>query len=103
HLEAARADRLGFRRRHAKAGRAAFVGDPRLVGRTVPVSASVVVLSGGLDSTVCMALAHAGGAVTALSFDYGQRHRIELERAAAVAAHFGASNFVVSLDASAWG
>jgi 7-cyano-7-deazaguanine synthase len=68
------------------------------------VTASVVVLSGGLDSTVCMALAHSQRApLIALSFDYGQRHHIELERAAAVAAHFSAAHLVVSLDASAWG
>ena len=39
----------------------------------------------------------------ALTFDYGQRHRIELERAAAVAQHYGADHLVVRLDASAWG
>jgi 7-cyano-7-deazaguanine synthase len=66
------------------------------------------VLSGGLDSTVCLALAvrHAPGdrvRPTALSFDYGQRHRIELERAATIAAHYGAEHLVVRLDASAWG
>lgn len=60
-------------------------------------------LSGGLDSTVCCALAAREGTVLGLSFDYGQRHRIELERAAAVAAHFGAEHLVVSLDASRWG
>lgn len=60
-------------------------------------------LSGGLDSTVCCALAAREGAVLGLSFDYGQRHRIELERAAAVAAHFGAEHLVVNLDASRWG
>jgi 7-cyano-7-deazaguanine synthase len=39
----------------------------------------------------------------ALTFDYGQRHRVELERAAAVAGHYGADHLVVRLDASAWG
>jgi 7-cyano-7-deazaguanine synthase len=65
----------------------------------------LVVLSGGLDSTVCMALARAEGAtdLVALSFDYGQRHRVELEHATAVAAHYGAEHLVVSLDASRWG
>ena len=64
-------------------------------------------LSGGLDSTVCLALAaeraHPRERLVALTFDYGQRHRIELDRAAAVAAHFGADHLVVHLDASAWG
>jgi 7-cyano-7-deazaguanine synthase len=69
------------------------------------VAGHLVVLSGGLDSTVCMALAsgEGGSAPLALTFDYGQRHRVELERAAAVAAHYGAEQLVVHLDASAWG
>jgi 7-cyano-7-deazaguanine synthase len=64
---------------------------------------NVVVLSGGLDSTVCTALAAAEGPVLALTFDYGQRHRVELERAGQVARHFGAEQLVVRLDASQWG
>ena len=65
---------------------------------------SLVVLSGGLDSTVCAALAARDGSLRlALTFDYGQRHRIELDRAAAVAAHFGVEQLVVKLDASQWG
>ncbi len=71
------------------------------------MSGRLVVLSGGLDSTVCLALAasetHPSDTLTALTFDYGQRHRIELERAAAIATHFGADPLVVRLDASAWG
>lgn len=67
----------------------------------------LVVLSGGLDSTVCLALAadeeHPSGPLVALTFDYGQRHRIELERASAVAAHYDADHLVVRLDASSWG
>ena len=65
----------------------------------------VVLLSGGLDSTVCMALAAAekAGTLLALTFEYGQRHRLEVERAGAVAAHYGAEQLVVALDASAWG
>ena len=64
----------------------------------------LVILSGGLDSTVCMALAARDtGGVLALTFDYGQRHRIEIDRAALVAAHYGAEHLVVVLDASRWG
>ena len=67
----------------------------------------LVVLSGGLDSTVCLALAAEEARprerLVALTFDYGQRHRIELERAAAIAGHYGADHLVVRLDASAWG
>jgi len=69
-----------------------------------PTAGSVIVLSGGLDSTVCTAMAaEQTEQVTALTFDYGQRHRIELERAAAVAAYYRADHLVVSIDASAWG
>ena len=47
---------------------------------------SVVLLSGGLDSTTTLAVAKAQGlAVHALSVDYGQRHRVELEQAERVA------------------
>lgn len=65
----------------------------------------LVVLSGGLDSTVCTALAAAESGVPplALTFDYGQRHRTELDRAAGVAGHYRAEHLVVHLDTSAWG
>jgi 7-cyano-7-deazaguanine synthase len=64
---------------------------------------NLVVLSGGLDSTVCTALAAREGPLVALTFDYGQRHRIELTRAAAVARHYRAEQLLVRLDASQWG
>ncbi len=65
---------------------------------------AVVILSGGLDSTVCLAEAVTTKApVIALTIDYGQRHRIELERATAVAAHYGVEHIVQRLDLSAWG
>jgi 7-cyano-7-deazaguanine synthase len=64
---------------------------------------NVVILSGGLDSTVCLAVAARDGPVLALTFDYGQRHRIELDRAAAVASRYRAEQLVVRLDASQWG
>jgi 7-cyano-7-deazaguanine synthase len=64
----------------------------------------LVVLSGGLDSTVCTALASREcDTVAALTFDYGQRHRVELERAALVAEHYRADHLVVQIDASQWG
>lgn len=54
---------------------------------------AVVVLSGGLDSTTCMGIAHARGySLYALTFDYGQRHRIEVEHAKAVARHYGVAD-----------
>lgn len=69
------------------------------------VSGAVVTLSGGLDSTVCMAIAHAEcpEPVIAVSFDYGQRHRTELDRAAAVARAYGAEHLVVAMDMGGWG
>ena len=65
----------------------------------------LVILSGGLDSTVCMGVAgrDSGRPPVALTFDYGQRHRTELDRAAAVAARFRSEHLVVELDASRWG
>jgi 7-cyano-7-deazaguanine synthase len=69
------------------------------------VAGHLVVLSGGLDSTVCMALAtdETGTPPLALTFDYGQRHRTELDRAAGVAGHYRSEHLVVHLDTSAWG
>lgn len=52
---------------------------------------AVVLVSGGLDSATVLAIArHAGWRCHALSIDYGQRHRVELEAAARVAAALGA-------------
>jgi 7-cyano-7-deazaguanine synthase len=61
---------------------------------------AIVLLSGGLDSSTCLLMAREEGfEVHALSFDYGQRHRIELDRAAAVAARYGAREHrVVRID-----
>jgi 7-cyano-7-deazaguanine synthase len=39
----------------------------------------------------------------ALSFDYGQRHRHEIDHAAGVAGHYRAEHLIVELDTSAWG
>ncbi len=58
---------------------------------------AVCLLSGGLDSSTCLALAHREGyECYALSFDYGQRHRVELEAAARVAQALGAARHVVA-------
>jgi 7-cyano-7-deazaguanine synthase len=63
---------------------------------------AVVLVSGGLDSATVLAIARAEGfACYALTFDYGQRHRIELEAAARVAQSLGtADHRVVKLDLS---
>ena len=58
---------------------------------------AVCLLSGGLDSSTCLALARREGyACYALTFDYGQRHRYELEAAARVAAAIGVERSVVT-------
>lgn len=54
---------------------------------------AVVLLSGGLDSATTLAIArHEGYACHALSFDYGQRHRFELEAARRVAQRLGVAS-----------
>jgi 7-cyano-7-deazaguanine synthase len=58
---------------------------------------AVCLLSGGLDSSTCLALARREGyACYALSFDYGQRHKIELEAAARIATTLGAEHHLVA-------
>lgn len=55
------------------------------------VARAVVLLSGGMDSATCLAIARADGCEChALSFDYGQRHRAELAAAALIAGRLGA-------------
>lgn len=68
-----------------------------MVKRRMPTRVrAVVLLSGGLDSTVTAALAkRAGHELRCLSFDYGQRHARELESARAVAKALGAAEHVV--------
>lgn len=57
---------------------------------------AVCLLSGGLDSATCLAYAqHRGYDAYALSFDYGQRHRIEIEAAQRIAASLGAVKHVI--------
>ncbi|UYV16122.1 7-cyano-7-deazaguanine synthase QueC [Porphyrobacter sp. ULC335] len=66
---------------------------------------AVVLLSGGLDSMVTAALAQeAGFAVHALTVDYGQRHKLELESAARIASRLGlARHTQIALDLRAFG
>lgn len=64
---------------------------------------AVVLASGGLDSSLCLALARRGGGpVLALGIDYGQRNRIELERLEQVAEALGCEVLVVPLDMRRW-
>lgn len=66
---------------------------------------AVVLLSGGLDSSTCLAWARARGfACTTLAVDYGQRHRVELEAARRVARALGvADHREIALDLRAVG
>lgn len=64
---------------------------------------AIVSLSGGLDSTVCAAMAvmqYGSPQVMAVSFDYGQRHKAELEHAAAVAERLSIRHRILTLDPS---
>ena len=62
---------------------------------------ALVVLSGGQDSTTCLywAIRRFGrDQVSSLTFDYGQRHRIELDCAADVASQAGVANRILPID-----
>jgi 7-cyano-7-deazaguanine synthase len=57
---------------------------------------AVVLFSGGLDSSTCLAIAKSQGFnAYALSFRYGQRHTVELEAAKRVAKHLGAAGHLI--------
>lgn len=72
---------------------------------TSPAPYAVALVSGGLDSMVSAALAReAGQRVLALSFDYNQRHRVELAAARRIADVLGAERHIVlPMDLSAFG
>ena len=73
-------------------------------GTDAPRSA-IVLVSGGLDSATCLAIARAEGhRCHALSFQYGQRHHAELNAARKVAAELGAvEHRVMQIDLGAFG
>lgn len=66
---------------------------------------AICLLSGGLDSTTCLAIAlRQGFECYCLSFDYGQRHRIEIEAASRVVQQLGAAEHkVLRIDLRAFG
>ncbi|HEX8912493.1 MAG TPA: 7-cyano-7-deazaguanine synthase QueC [Humisphaera sp.] len=67
---------------------------------------AIVLTSGGLDSTTCLAIVRADGfaPLYSLAFDYGQRHRHELAAAARVASVYGvAEHRVVTIDLRQFG
>ena len=92
-------------------GRGARIGGPAPGGDSFPRSraggkrAAVVLLSGGMDSATCLAIAQSARAeVHALTVAYGQRHAVEVERARALSrARAVASHRVVELDLRAFG
>ena len=65
---------------------------------------AVVLLSGGLDSMVTAAIAREQGySVLALTVDYGQRHKVELEAAARIAAELADDHAVLKMDLTRFG
>jgi len=68
------------------------------------VTTAVVLLSGGLDSMVCAGIARERGfSVVALTVDYNQRHRVELEAARTIAAALAERHVMLPLDLRAFG
>lgn len=73
--------------------------------QTSPLSTSdaqkpraIVLLSGGLDSTTCLAWAQARYECFALSFSYGQRHSSELDAATTLAKRAGVEHRIIDID-----
>lgn len=65
---------------------------------------AVILFSGGLDSTTCLAVAKSQGFTChALSFDYGQKHSAELKAAARIASEWGVSHTTLNLPIGALG
>ena len=63
-----------------------------------------MLLSGGLDSMVCAALAReAGFDVLALTIDYGQRHKVEIDAARRIAAGLAVKHIILPIDLTAFG
>jgi 7-cyano-7-deazaguanine synthase len=68
------------------------------------LKSAVVLLSGGLDSMVCAGLAREQGySVIALTVDYNQRHRVEIDAARRIAAGLADRHIVLPLDLRAFG
>ena len=66
---------------------------------------TIVLLSGGLDSTTALAIAKSEGyGIFAISFDYGQRHKIELDQAKKIAHHMAVEeHHIVNIDLRQFG
>jgi 7-cyano-7-deazaguanine synthase len=66
---------------------------------------AIVLLSGGLDSTTTLAIAkNAGYDLFTISFNYGQRHKVEIEKARIIAEHLGVKEHrIVNMDLTQFG
>lgn len=65
---------------------------------------AVILFSGGLDSTTCLAYAkHYGFDCYTLSFNYGQRHNAELNAAKKIATHFNSKHKIFNLEVNQFG
>jgi 7-cyano-7-deazaguanine synthase len=65
---------------------------------------AVILLSGGIDSSVILAMAlEQDRACHAISFDYGQKHKIELQSASAIAKHYGIPHQIVRINQFSFG
>lgn len=65
---------------------------------------AIILFSGGLDSTTCLAYAKSRGYTChALSFNYGQRHSAELNAAKKIATHVGVRHIVIDLPIAQFG
>lgn len=65
---------------------------------------TVVLFSGGIDSTVALAMSLSiGRKCLALSFDYGQRHKVELKAAADIARHYKVQHKIIKIDPTVFG
>jgi 7-cyano-7-deazaguanine synthase len=72
----------------------------------MPRNSAIVLLSGGLDSTTCLAIAKSEGfaPIYTMAFDYGQRHRLELAAAESLSRSMGAAEHrVVKIDLRQFG
>ncbi len=68
------------------------------------MKSAVILFSGGLDSTTCLAYAKSTGYTChAVSFSYGQRHSAELNAAKRIAAHLGVNHIIIDLPIAQFG
>lgn len=62
---------------------------------------TIVLHSGGMDSSLCLAIAlqeYDKSEITAISFDYDQRHSVEIKQAAKICYHWGVDHLIIPLD-----